>query len=56
MEENNEENVNRTYRCLLCGRKLKKYSETGYGKVCLKKVISEKYKQISLFDLPQATK
>lgn len=39
------------YRCKLCGRKLKKFSETGYGKVCYKKLHKENYRKLPLFSV-----
>lgn len=40
-----------TLRCKLCGRKLKKYSITGYGSTCYKKIKREHYKLIPLFKI-----
>lgn len=38
-------------RCKLCGRKLKRYSVTGYGSVCYKKMRRERYRLIPLFKI-----
>lgn len=34
--------------CKLCGRKLKRYSTTGYGAVCYKKIKKDRYRLIPL--------
>lgn len=40
-------------RCKLCGRKLKRYSVTGYGSVCYKKMRRERYRLIPLFKIKE---
>ena len=39
--------------CKLCGRKLKKYSLTGYGAVCYKKIKRDRYKLIPLIKVKE---
>ena len=41
-------------RCKLCGRKLKRYSITGYGSTCYKKIRNERNKSIPLFKLKES--
>lgn len=55
--QNQEQTLNGnqvTLRCKLCGRKLKRYSVTGYGSVCYKKIKQDRYKTISLFKIKES--